>query len=198
MQAVSAIGDVLELNPALFGELHKCAVFVLLPSGIVVKIVEDDDRPRNDFPTQMVKHGLRRGIQIAIDVDERAGSLVVFDKRRKRFVEPSFDEAHVAPRCRKPASERILSLGVTRPVFRKSFEAIETVNHSRWMVFRDKIDAVARKNTKLQQKPRVVHLLIAENVLHHLEPIVKAGCLQEVLHGKFRRLPLGNPVHDGL
>ena len=169
---------------------------MLLPPGITEECIEDDDRSGDDPVGQQVQHGFRRGIPIAVDVNEGTGFRVFADKGRKGFIKPAFDQLHIASHRGKLTSGGIHAPAINGAVFRKTFKADKAVNRPRRTMLRDQVDAAARVYAELEQEPGIVQAFRAENMLQHLEAVVKAGRLREVLDGECRRLQPGGPAHE--
>src|SRR5262249_26278841 len=91
---------------------------VSFPVGVVEIFVEDDDCARHDALRQQGKDRPRRGVEVAVDVNERNRSGICFEPPRNAALEPTRMQPHIVGHSWKPTSgvKRALTEIVAAPV----------------------------------------------------------------------------------
>ncbi len=125
-------GDVAVFDAVLGDEFSPRPELVFLPVRVVEVFVELDDRAGAEPVLHQREHVARRGIDVAIHVEEADRIGMGGFPDRDRVAEPAFVELDIPRHFRKRAApvEGAGGLGVARPVFRQALETVEAVNRA--------------------------------------------------------------------
>src|SRR5262249_10873613 len=144
--------EITVAHGAIRNEFLKGLELVLLPVGVVEIFVEDDDRTRHDPLCQQGEDRPRRGVEVAVDVNERNWSRICFEPRWNGALEPTPMQPHIVGHSWKPTPgvEHALTKIVAAPVLGQALEAVEAVNDAVADLSRDETNGAAGENPELE------------------------------------------------